>query len=50
MGKHALADAVIAQIWICRKCKARNKRGVEKCRRCGYQWLRPKRKEIRAKK
>ncbi|MEM4389272.1 MAG: 50S ribosomal protein L40e [Candidatus Micrarchaeia archaeon] len=50
MGKHALADAFLAQIWICRKCKARNKRGAEKCRKCGYRWLRPKRREIRAKK
>ncbi|MEW6329017.1 MAG: 50S ribosomal protein L40e [Candidatus Micrarchaeota archaeon] len=50
MGKFAIADAEISKIWICRKCKARNKRGAEKCRACGYRALRPKRKEIRAKK
>ncbi|MFH1285419.1 MAG: 50S ribosomal protein L40e [Candidatus Micrarchaeota archaeon] len=50
MGKFPLVDAKIAQIWICRKCKARNKRGVAKCRKCGYKYLRPKRKDIRAKK
>ncbi len=50
MGKFAIADAEISKIWICRKCKGRNKRGAEKCRHCGYRALRPKRKEIRAKK
>jgi large subunit ribosomal protein L40e len=50
MGKFAIADAKIAEIWICRKCKARNPRGAEKCRKCHYPHLRPKRKEVRAKK
>ena len=50
MGKFAIADKAISQIFICRKCKARNKRTVEKCRKCGYRHLRPKRKDIRAKK
>ena len=45
MGKHAIADAKLAQVWICRKCKARNKRGAKRCRKCGYKDLRPKRKE-----
>ena len=50
MGKFPEADALIAKIVICRKCKTRNKKGVTKCRKCGYKHLRPKRKELRAKK
>jgi large subunit ribosomal protein L40e len=50
MGKFPMADNVLVKIWICRKCKARNKAGVEKCRKCGSKYLRPKRKEKRVKK
>jgi len=50
MGKFAEADAAISRIAICRKCKARNKRNSEKCRRCGSIYMRPKRKDIRVKK
>ncbi|MGC8478746.1 MAG: 50S ribosomal protein L40e [Candidatus Micrarchaeia archaeon] len=50
MGKSPLADAEISKIWICKKCKARNKAGSEKCRKCGYRYLRPRRKELKAKK
>lgn len=50
MGKFAEADAVISNVFICRKCKARNKRGVLKCRKCGSVYMRPKRKDIRVKK
>jgi len=50
MGKFPIADAEISKIWICKKCKSRNKAGAEKCRKCGYRSLRPKRKEIRTKK
>jgi len=50
MGKFAIADAEIARIWICKKCKGRNKAGAKRCRRCGYGVLRPKNKEIKAKK
>lgn len=50
MGKFAEADAIIANIFICKKCKARNKRGTKKCRKCGSIYLRPKRKDIRVKK
>ncbi len=50
MGKFPEADARIAQINVCRKCKTRNTRGVEKCRKCGSSYMRPKRREIRAKK
>lgn len=52
MGKFPEADREISNIVICRKCKARNKKGRDKCRKCGASAdnLRPKRKEIRAKK
>ncbi len=44
MGKFPEADAFIAKIVICRKCKSRNKLGVEHCRKCGYKYLRPKKR------
>ncbi len=50
MGKFPEADAEIAKISICRRCKTRNKKGTEKCRKCGSKYLRPKNKEIRTKK
>jgi len=50
MGKFPEADKAIAKIAICKRCKARNKRDAEKCRKCGSSYLRPKRREIRAKK
>jgi len=50
MGKFPEGDAMLATIAICRRCKTRNKRHVEKCRKCGSVFLRPKRREIRAKK
>jgi ribosomal protein L40E len=50
MGKFPEGDAEISKIVICKKCKTRNKKTVEKCRNCGSSYLRPKRKDIRAKK
>ncbi len=50
MGKFPIADAEMGRVVICRRCKARNKVGVAMCRKCGYKGLRPKRKEVRAKK
>ncbi len=50
MGKFAEADAYISNIFICRKCKARNKRNSLKCRKCGSTYMRAKRKDIRVKK
>ncbi len=50
MGKFFEADREIMNIWICRRCKSRNKAGTVKCRKCGSPYLRPKKKEIRAKK
>lgn len=50
MGKFTEADAEIAKTRVCRRCKSRNKMGVAKCRKCGSRYLRPKNKEIKAKK
>ncbi len=50
MGKFALADEALTRIWVCRRCKSRNRAGVEKCRKCGSKYLRVKRKESRVKK
>lgn len=50
MAKFALAEAEFSKIRICLRCKARNKTGSEKCRKCGYHALRPKRKSKRVKK
>ncbi len=49
MGKFPIADEALAQVWICRKCKARNKAGATKCRKCGSPYLRPKHREVKAK-
>jgi len=50
MGKFPEADKRLSQITVCRRCKTRNKKDSKKCRKCGSAYLRPKRKEIRAKK
>ncbi|MFH1785070.1 MAG: 50S ribosomal protein L40e [Candidatus Micrarchaeota archaeon] len=50
MGKFPEADLKLAGINVCKKCKTRNKKTVDKCRKCGSKYLRPKRREIRAKK
>jgi ubiquitin-large subunit ribosomal protein L40e len=50
MGKFPLADEALTKVLICRKCKARNSKGREKCRKCGSVYLRPKHKELRVKK
>ncbi|MEM3373019.1 MAG: 50S ribosomal protein L40e [Candidatus Anstonellales archaeon] len=50
MGKFPEADKLIANTKICFKCKARNPSTAEKCRKCGYKGLRPKNKELAAKK
>jgi large subunit ribosomal protein L40e len=50
MGKFPIADAALSKVWICKRCKARNRAGAEKCRRCNYRYLRPKRKTLKAKK
>lgn len=52
MGKFPEGDAELMQIVICRKCKSRNRKTRDKCRKCGagIDNLRPKRRELRAKK
>jgi len=50
MGKFPIADAEISKIWICKKCKSRNRAFADKCRKCGSRYLRPKRKALKAKK
>ena len=50
MGKIQIADAEIAKIMICKKCKARNKLKSKKCRKCGSPYLRPKNKNVKTKK
>lgn len=46
MGKFPIADIQLTSVWVCRRCKARNKKGAEKCRKCGYRHLRVKKKEV----
>jgi ribosomal protein L40E len=50
MGKFPLADEALTRVYVCRKCKTRNKVGREKCRKCGSKYLRPKHKELKVKK
>ena len=50
MGKFPLADAALAEVWICRRCKSRNRAGIAKCRKCGSIYLRPKNRELKVKK
>ncbi|MCU4741009.1 50S ribosomal protein L40e [Halobacteria archaeon AArc-m2/3/4] len=33
---------------ICMRCNARNPKGADSCRKCGYAKLRPKAKEARS--
>ncbi|MEM4255322.1 MAG: 50S ribosomal protein L40e [Candidatus Norongarragalinales archaeon] len=43
MGKFPIADKAFTGVLVCKKCKARNPRGAEQCRKCDYRSLRPKR-------
>ena len=45
-----MADEELAKISVCRRCKARNRAGIAKCRKCGSKYLRPKRKKALVKK
>jgi len=45
--KYRIAAARLLDVWICRKCGARNPPGVTKCRRCRSRNLRPKKKSVR---
>lgn len=42
MGKFPIADKAIFDVSICQKCKARNPKGADRCRKCDYTHLRPK--------
>ncbi|WP_435359715.1 50S ribosomal protein L40e [Haloarchaeobius sp. DFWS5] len=48
MAKFEAAEKRSLEKMICMKCNARNPKRAEKCRKCGYQKLRPKAKEKRA--
>ncbi len=50
MGKFAVADAELAGVMICKKCKSRNSINAVRCRKCGSTHLRPKNKEPKSKK
>jgi large subunit ribosomal protein L40e len=50
MGRFPIADEELAKVWICKRCKARNRAGATKCRKCGYRYLRPKKRELAPKK
>ncbi len=52
MAKFPVAEHYLFSVLICKKCKARNPKGAEKCRKCHYPNLRPKKakkKEVKGK-
>jgi len=49
MAKFPEAEAAIMSVKVCMKCKARNPKTVQKCRKCGYKTLRAKKKGKSAK-
>lgn len=44
MAKFPEAEASLMNVKICKKCKARNPKPAEKCRKCGYKSLRARKK------
>jgi large subunit ribosomal protein L40e len=48
MARNEKAEARILEKNICMKCNARNPMRAKRCRKCGYDKLRPKAKERRA--
>ena len=48
MAKFEEASERLLQKQICMRCNARNPKGAEKCRKCGYKKLRPKATEPRS--
>ncbi|MEM3369726.1 MAG: 50S ribosomal protein L40e [Candidatus Micrarchaeia archaeon] len=46
MGKFPIADAKLKKQLVCRKCKTKNKVGAERCRKCNYKFLRPKKTTV----
>jgi len=49
MARFPEAEARILDKKICRKCYASNPKKSTRCRKCGYNKLRPKAKESRKK-
>jgi large subunit ribosomal protein L40e len=49
MARFAEADARLLDKKICMNCYAKNAKKATRCRKCGYQNLRPKAKESRKK-
>jgi large subunit ribosomal protein L40e len=47
MARFPEAEARTLNIQICRKCNARNAVKATRCRKCGYEGLRPKKKELK---
>ncbi|MFC4550386.1 MULTISPECIES: 50S ribosomal protein L40e [Halorussus] len=47
MASFEKAEARTLDKMICMRCNARNPKGADKCRKCGYKKLRPKSKEPR---
>ncbi len=50
MAKFKEAEKMISEIKICKKCKTRNGKNVDRCRKCNSPYLRPKRKMLKMKK
>jgi len=48
MAKFEAAEERTLEKMICMRCNARNPKGAERCRKCGYSKLRPKAKESRS--
>jgi large subunit ribosomal protein L40e len=48
MAKFDVAEKRLFQVQICMRCNARNPLRAKRCRKCGYNGLRPKSKEPRA--
>jgi large subunit ribosomal protein L40e len=48
MASFEKAEARTLEKMICMRCNARNAPRAERCRKCGYDKLRPKAKERRA--
>lgn len=48
MARFPEAESRLLNVKICMRCNARNASRAERCRKCGYQHLRPKNKERKA--
>ncbi|MFB6244676.1 MAG: 50S ribosomal protein L40e [Halobaculum sp.] len=48
MAKFEAAEKRTLERQICMRCNARNSQRAERCRKCGYDNLRPKAKETRS--